>query len=99
MTFITRSLPLNRDILLLGVVEPPDWAGKTSGRDLGLEHVSVNCQQVSTIICNYLVMLDPPNVDPGRSGILAVPAPHQNFIFSTLFKLQLNNQNTIKLTN
>jgi hypothetical protein len=38
------------------------------------------------------------NVDPGRSGILAVPAPHQNFIFSTLFKLQLNNQNTIKLT-
>jgi hypothetical protein len=38
------------------------------------------------------------NVDPGRSGILAVPAPHQNFIFSILFKLQLNNQNNIKLT-
>ena len=31
MTFITGSLPLNLDILLLGVVEPPDWAGENVG--------------------------------------------------------------------
>ena len=47
MTFITRSLPLNLDILLLGVVEPPDrelnpriGPGKTSGRDLGLRSIT-----------------------------------------------------------
>jgi hypothetical protein len=36
MTFIARSLPLNLDILLLGVVEPPDWAGESLGPRSGL---------------------------------------------------------------
>ena len=36
MTFITGSLPLNLDILLLGVVEPPDWAGENVGPRSGL---------------------------------------------------------------
>jgi hypothetical protein len=36
MTLITRSLPLNLDILLLGVVEPPDWAGENVGPGSGL---------------------------------------------------------------
>jgi hypothetical protein len=36
MTFITPSLPLNIDILLLGIVEPPDWAGENVGPRSGL---------------------------------------------------------------
>ena len=36
MTFITRSLPLNLDILPVGVVEPPDWDGENVGPRSGL---------------------------------------------------------------
>ena len=56
MTFITRSLPLNLDHLLLGVVEPPDWElnprigpGKTSGRDLSLFSRVMNANTV--VVC------------------------------------------------
>lgn len=42
MAFITRSLPLNLDILLLGEVEPPGWDREMLDRDLGLEHMHKN---------------------------------------------------------
>jgi hypothetical protein len=44
MAFITRSLPLNRDIWLLGVVEPPHWAGKNVGPRSGLTACTKNKQ-------------------------------------------------------
>jgi hypothetical protein len=45
MTYITRSLPLNLDILLLGVVEPPDWAGENVGPRSGAYRQNMHKKQ------------------------------------------------------
>jgi hypothetical protein len=52
MTFITRSLPLNLDILLLGVVEPPDWARENVGPGSGL--IDKNMHKKRTLISRVM---------------------------------------------
>jgi hypothetical protein len=53
MTFITRSLPLVLDILLLGVVEPPDWAGENVGPGSGTRRCIENSINQQGYECQY----------------------------------------------